>query len=243
MKRYFVDKKNIDEKNNLLIIDGEEFNHAKNVMRQDIGDEIICFTGDGFEYFCQINKNENHSFVCIIKSKQKSLQTPLEDVTLFQGTLKSDNFELIIQKTAELGISTIVPFESRYSVAKIKDEKIKRYQKISQSASKQCGRADFLKVEDRHSFKQMLNKLKEFEVVIFAYEKAESKNLKTLNFNDFKGKKTALVVGSEGGFSKEEADLLIQNNAICVGLGTRILRAETAAITLASIVMFLLDEI
>ncbi len=114
MKRYFVNNKNVNLSSQHLTIDGEEFNHAKNVMRHKIGDELICFSGDGVEHICEIVQINKTNIVCLIKSSRASLQTPTQNVTLFQGALKNNNFELVIQKMAELGLSTIVPFESDF---------------------------------------------------------------------------------------------------------------------------------
>src|SRR5690554_3807123 len=148
MKRYFVKESNINQSKKKLFIVDEEFNHAKNVIRQKIGDKIICFSGDGNEYFCKVKEIKNNQMHCIIEKQQISAKTPLQNLTLFQGSLKNNNFELVIQKAAEIGLKAIIPFESSYSVAKIKPEKLQRFQKISQSASKQCTRADIMQVEE-----------------------------------------------------------------------------------------------
>jgi 16S rRNA (uracil1498-N3)-methyltransferase len=236
MKRFFVEQQKITD--TTVEITGKEFLHLKQVLRQKEGDQIVCFCGNGTDYFCTISKILPTKAICHIDRVEQNNATAL-NITLFQGTLKLDKFEFVIQKMTELGISAIVPFESAFSVAKIKSEKIERYQKIAIAASKQCGRADVLKVENVLPFEKMTQRLKEFDYIIFANEREQKNSLNNINFGT--AKNIALVVGSEGGFSLEEANKLA-SIATSVSLGKRILRAETAPITLASIVMFLLGQ-
>lgn len=255
MRRFFV-KKIIDSEK--IILEGSDYNHLKNVLRFKVGDEIICFCGDGKDYFCEIISLENQKVLCKIQKIQLSDKTPKSKVTLFQALLKSDKFEFIIQKMSELGLTSIIPFESTFTVSKLKEGKTLRYNKISIEASKQCGRADFLKVHDGITFNEMLEKLKGFEIVIFANENENNTSIKDVinNYDDTShflplgdkcegtlNSQIALIVGSEGGFSEKEIFEIISRGAKSVSLGKRILRAETASITLASIIMFLLGEL
>ncbi len=225
-----------------IFLFGEEFFHLKNVLRLKEGDKVACFCGDGKDYLCEIESFEKERAVLVVQEILQEETTPQVEVTVFQGTLKLDKFELVLQKLAELGIKKVVPFESSFSVVKLKPEKVERYKKISISASKQCKRADFMQVENKLSFKEMLKSLEKFDKVIFAYEKENQTSLKDLKFD--KKEKIAIIVGSEGGFSTQEVENLEKlENLATITLGKRILRAETAVITLSSLIMFLLDEI
>ena len=240
MRRFFFNKENRTE--NKIVLQADEFFHIKNVLRLVEGQKVICFCGDGNDYFCTIENFLKESVVCHIDEIKKSDKTPTVNLTLFQGSLKLDKFEFVVQKMAELGLATVIPFESAFSVAKIKDEKISRLQKIATEASKQCGRADVLQVEPVVSFKQLLTKIKDYDMVIFAYEKESQNTLKNLKI-ETAGNKIAFIVGSEGGFSEKEAQELIAKGVKSVSLGTRILRAETAPIVLGGMIMFLKNEI
>lgn len=239
MRRFFVDQKNI--KDDVIEITGSQFEHLFNVLRMRENDKIVCFCANGKDYFCKIAKITVDSALCQIEKIEESQKTPVHNVTLFQGALKNDKFEFLIQKMSELGLFEIIPFESGFSVAKIRTEKTQRYQKIAQEASKQCTRADVLNVGEPLTFKNMLTKLKEYDLVLFAYEKETQSSISSLQLENFK--KIAFIVGSEGGFSDKESQMLKEAGAKTITLGKRILRAETATITLASIIMFLLGEL
>lgn len=239
MRRFFVEKNCI--KDDVIEIKGKEFEHLFNVLRLRENDNIVCFCGDGNDYFCSIKTLGANNALCQITKIEKSKSTPACNVSLFQGSLKGDKFEFLIQKMTELGIGKIFPFESAFSVAKIRNEKMQRYQKIATEASKQCGRSDVLTVHEPLTFQKMLSILTEFDIIVFAYEKEIANSLKNLALENCKN--IALVVGSEGGFSEKEANSLKEIGAKTITLGKRILRAETAPITLASIVMFLIGEL
>lgn len=239
MRRFFFKPQNLID--NEITLDDEEFFHLKNVLRLNEGEKIVCFCGDGYDYFCYLKQVLKNSALCAVEQIKKSDKTANVNVTLFQGSLKLDKLELVIQKMAEIGLAAVIPFESAFSVAKIKAEKTNRLAKIALEASKQCGRADILKVSDVVSFNQMIKMLNDYDVVIFANERESQNQLKSLQLNSFK--KIAFIVGSEGGFSEKEATLLIEKGAKSITLGKRILRAETAPIVLGGIIMFLQNEI
>ena len=155
---------------------------------------------------------------------------------------KGDKLEMIVQKACELGANRIVPFVSEFCVAqksKKDDSKLKRLQKISNEACKQSGRSKPLIVEETLTFKQVLQDIKTQDLTLLFYEKG-NKPLSTIDFTECKN--IAAIVGSEGGFSQKEADLLSENNAEIICLGNRILRCETAAVTALSIIMYTLGE-
>lgn len=238
MKRFFVDK----ELNNLEIvsIDGIEHNHIKNVMRMQVGDDIILVCGDEFDYFAKIIDMSKGDTTCKIIGKELNIYNPIADVTVFQALVKSDNMSLIVQKLTELGVKNFVPFESEYITSKDKLGKSKKLQEISNQSVKQCKRSIPMIVRDVISFKNMANELSKYDKIIFANECERTCELSKIGLKSTD--KVAIIVGSEGGFSREEIDKLIDIGAISITLGKRILRAETASIALASVVMFMLGE-
>lgn len=241
MRRFFVLKENIN--GNFITIDGGDFSHLKNVLRLKENDKVVCICGDGKHYFCYIEKIELSKAICKIEKIEIAKTSPKTNVVLFQPLLKNENFELVIQKLTELGIKKIIPFESSFAVSKWKEEKLARFNKIAVEASKQCGRAEFLEVERQITFKSLLQKIKEFDLVIFAWEKAnENNSLKQILSQNQNLKNIGLIIGSEGGFSENEANSLIEAGAKPVWLGERILRAETASIAVASVLMYTCGE-
>ena len=175
-----------------------------------------------------------------IVDKVDNIYNSKSDVTVFQALVKADNMSLIIQKLTELGVKTFIPFESDFITSKDKFGKTSKFQEVSNQSIKQCKRSIPMKVEETLTFNKMLEKLKEFDIILFANECERQDKLSTLDIE--KDKKVAIIIGSEGGFSSVEIDRLIAVGAKSISLGKRILRAETATIALSSVVMFLLGE-
>jgi len=238
MKRFFV---NFDlEVGKTYKIDGIEHNHIKNVMRMSIGDELILVCADEYDYYAKIVGMSKGDTTVNITNKEENVYNPVSNVTVFQALVKSDNMNLIIQKLTELGIRTFVPFESEFITSKDKFGKTSKFQEVSNQSIKQCKRSIPLKVEETVSFAKMVEKLKDYDIILFANECERQDKLNALDIS--KDKKVAIIIGSEGGFSENEISRLVTSGAKSISLGRRILRAETASIALSSVVMFLLEE-
>ena len=233
-RRFFVDK--IAE---TIVIDGEEFRHAVNVLRIKEGENVIVCDNSGYEYFCIVKKINKKDFVIEVLSKSQSECEAKTDVTLICGYLKSDKTELVVQKAIELGIKNIVVFSSQYSSAYMNDNKLSRLNRVSVESAKQCGRAVAPPVIYAENFETALKYGDNSKNKLFACEFADEN---TVDFSTLSGS-TAIVVGSEGGFSQEESDLALSNGYKTVYLGKRILRADTASIVLCGIVMQSLKEL
>lgn len=238
MKRFFVNF-SLDT-GKTYKIDGIEHNHIKNVMRMSIGDRLILVCGDEYDYHAEIIAMSKGDTTVTIVDKEKNIYNSSSDVTVFQALVKADNMSLIIQKLTELGVKTFIPFESEFITSKDKFGKTSKFQEISNQSIKQCKRSIPMKVEDTLSFTKMLEKLKEYDVILFANECEKQDKLNALDIAQ--GKKVAIIIGSEGGFSAVEIGRLVSVGAKSISLGKRILRAETATIALSSVVMFLLGE-
>ena len=233
LRRFFVDK--ITEP---LIIEGEEFRHAVNVLRIKEQDKILVCDNSGYEYTCVVEKINKKDLEISVECKSLSQTEPKNKVMLIFGYLKGDKSELVVQKAVELGITEIVVFNSKYCSAYMNENKLSRLNKVSMEASKQCGRAISPKVVYADTFEEALNLGSQYKNKLFACEFAEKNQV---DFNRLCGS-TAVVIGSEGGFSKEESELASEKGYQTVYLGKRILRAETASIALCSIIMHSLKE-
>lgn len=238
MKRFYVNYKLEVNKN--YKIDGIEHNHIKNVMRMKIGDEIILVCGDEFDYIASIVDMSKGDTEVRIVSSEPNIYNPKSDVTVFQALVKSDNMSLIVQKLTELGVKTFVPFESEFITSKDKMGKTSKLQDISNQSIKQCKRSIPMDIRPVMKFAQVVDILKDYDIVIFANECERSYNLSELKLNG--QQKVAIIVGSEGGFSQNEIAQLVDSGAKSITLGKRILRAETATIALASVIMYNLGE-
>jgi len=234
LRRFFV-----SEVTDGLIIDGEEFRHAVSVLRIKENEQIIVCDNSGYEYIGTVTAINKKEMSVSISEKRESVTEAKNSVTLIAGYLKGDKTELVVQKAVELGVKEIVVFDSEFSSAYINENKLSRLNRVSVEAAKQCGRAIAPPVSYADTFEKALIHGENAENKLFACEFA------TKNEVDFVGLKgdTAIVVGSEGGFSVAESELAREKGYKTVFLGKRILRAETASIALCSIIMHSLGEL
>ena len=228
-RRFFVEKIT-----NPLIITGDEFNHAVNVLRVKREQIIIVCDNTLFEYFFKIEEINKKDLVCSLIEKKESKAEAKEKVSLICGYLKGDKTELVVQKATELGVKEIVVFDSKFSSAFFSDNKLSRLKKVAIESAKQCGRSICPNIIYCNTLEKALLTCKDYQNKLFACEFAEKGEvqLKTLSGS------TAIVVGSEGGFSQEEFELATSLGYKTVYLGKRILRAETAPLAALSIIMF-----
>lgn len=245
MPRFFVKTNQVQ--NATITILGEDVKHIKNVLRKEIGDCIeICNLDTKTTYICKIEQISNEGIQTHILEELKHLEDKIK-IDIYQGLPKADKMELIIQKSVELGANAIIPVAMSRSIVKInsRDEakKIQRWQKIAESAAKQCGRGFIPEVKHLINVKEICNWINEYDVIIVAYEnekentlKAELKKLKATDL------KIGIVIGPEGGFEESDIKLLKESGAKIVTLGDRILRTETVALNVLSIIMYEFEQ-
>lgn len=246
MPKFFVENEDIIA-NEVTI--KKDYNHIKNVLRKKVGDKLqICNKQTLENFMCEICKITDEEIKCNITEKlDKNTESDLK-ITVIQGLPKQEKMELIIQKCVELGAYEFIPLEMRNCVVKLnekdKQKKIQRWQKIAEVASKQSGRNIIPKVNQIWNINQLCNNIELYDCVIVAYENEENYSIKE-EIEKLKSRRTskiAIVIGPEGGIDKEEIKKLKEAGAKVVTLGNRILRTETVAIALTSIIMFELDE-
>ena len=249
MPKFFVNEEQIDK--NKIQITGSDVNHIKNVLREKIGNKItICNTLTAQDYICEITKIQEESICCnIVEKLETNVETNIK-VTIFQGLPKSDKMELVIQKSVELGVYDITPVEMKRCVVKLNEKdkikKIQRWQKISEVAAKQCGRGIIPQINNVVNIKNICNLCKEYDIVLLAYEnekentiKQELENIKKINKDELK---IAIIIGPEGGIDNAEAKQLSDAGAKIITLGKRILRTETVALNVLSVIMYELEN-
>lgn len=237
-KRFFVE--NIDyPKCSEVVLDGDEFVHAKTVQRVEEGTEIILLDGSGKEYCAIVARVEKRSLIAHITKVSDGEREPQQKIYLLCGALKGDKTELIVQKACELGAYKIGVFSSEYCSAFINDNKIERLNKVAREAAKQCMRSRAPEVVYFDNLEDALNSAKDYKNKLFACEFAHNSDLDIMKISG----STSLVIGSEGGFSDNEFALSKTYGFSAVTLGKRILRAETAAISLMSLISFALGEL
>ena len=249
MPKFFVNSEQVN--NGKIRIIGEDVNHIKNVLRMKIDDVFnVCDNISSINYKVKLDTFEQDAVVCKILEKCENIAESNVKVHIYQGLPKADKMELIIQKSVELGVEKIIPVEMKRCVVKLdgkdKIKKIDRWNKISEVAAKQSGRDIIPEICQVETVKQMADKFDEYDLVILCYENEKDLFIKDVlkdsRINEIlyenNGLKIAVIIGPEGGIDSTEVEAMSEKGARVVSLGNRILRTETVAISLLSIIMY-----
>jgi 16S rRNA (uracil1498-N3)-methyltransferase len=258
MYHFFVRPQNITA--DRVVIDGDDVNHIKNVLRMKPGDEIAVSNGtDGKEYRCGI-LSLGEVIECELRFiKEADTELPVR-VHLFQGLAKGDKMETVVQKAVELGAYEIIPVAMKRSVVRYDDKKSKaktaRLRTIAEAAAKQSTRAVIPDVHDVLSTKEAIEYAKSFDKILVPYE-LEGVSTDEGGAMDFRADAFArtkrvmeslkdvssvgIFIGPEGGFDCAEIEALKAAGADIITLGRRILRTETAGMTVLGWLIYILE--
>ncbi len=230
-----------------IILEGSDVNHIKNVLRMKPGEDVRISDGTGRIYLCSIDAYEEGKAVLdILKEQDSDTELPSE-IILFQGLPKGDKMDWIVQKAVELGVHAVVPFSAKRSIVKLDEKKAKkkqeRWQAIAKGAAEQSGRSLIPEVRPVTTFTGALDTASDMDIVLIPYELEEGMD-KTARIieNIAPGQSVGIFIGPEGGFETEEVVLAKKYGAEPVTLGKRILRTETAGLTVLSILMYHLES-
>ncbi len=236
MPRFFIEP--ADVRDGTVTLTGDNAHHAAYSLRLAPGDRIkVC--DSRAVYLCEMQSFTGESATARILSEASIDTEPPYEARLYQALPKGDKLDTVIQKAVECGVAAIIPFESSRCVVRMKPEaearKTERRARISAEAAKQCGRGIIPTVSSTISFDRMLDELASADLVLFCYEGEGTLPLPAAVEAFAAGAPAdrkpviALVVGSEGGFSSEEAARAAAHGATLCCLGRRILRTETAS--------------
>ena len=198
-------------------------------------------------YLAEIEEISDNEVLLNVIEKQDMSNESIVEIDLYQGLPKFDKMELIIQKTTEVGVSKIIPTDMLRCVVKLDEKdfskKQDRWQKIAEVASKQSKRSKIPEVCDKIKIKDIVNRIKDYDLFLIAYEEENRNTLKEIlkTIENKEKYKIGILVGPEGGITKEEIELLKEAGAKVVTLGKRILRTETAPIVIASNIIYELE--
>lgn len=246
MYQFFVEPGQIS--GNRIVITGKDVNHIKNVLRMKKGEEISVSNGvDGREYRCGIEELLEDAIICGLRFiKEEGLELPSR-VYLFQGLPKADKMELIIQKAVELGVYEVIPVSCKRAVVKLDEKKAKnktaRWQGIAEAAAKQSKRGIIPEIKEVMTMKEAIAYSSRAGVRIIPYELADGMaETKKIIDGLRPGEDVAVFIGPEGGFEETEVKEAMKEGIVPVTLGKRILRTETAGMTVLSWIMYQLEE-
>lgn len=230
MRRFYAPVDNFNGKT--VILDLEETRHLRDVLRLKNGDEVSVFDGNGREFRSSIfNIGKKGSELTILDEMTPASPESLFEITLAATVLNGDRYDLIIQKAVELGVATLVPLETIRGDVKARDAigRLVRWRRIAMEATKQCGRARLMEITDPSTFKSVLENARSDETILFS--ERDGKNFSTVTAD----KKITALIGPKGGWDDSELETAKSLGIQIVTLGGRILRAETAAISLTTI--------
>ena len=236
-RRFFVRPEAVSA-DGLITVSGTEAEHMIRVLRMKEGYKAVILTGDGCERLSTVVRVTRGEVLLREESVTRADRRSVS-LTLFAGNLKNGNLDLVVRKAVELGVDRIVPFVS----ARTDEKKFnrERAERIALEAAKQCGALFLSEVEEQISFKEILDRVKNYDKTWFCYENETRSPLAKIAREE--GRSFALIVGSEGGFTDEEAAAAVAAGAKSVTLGRRILRAETADIVASAFALGALGEL
>lgn len=206
--------------------------HATRVMRLNVGDTLVLFNGDGFDYTCELVSIKKNAVLASIQSSQKiTVESPLS-ITLLQGISSGDRMDYTIQKAVELGVTQIQPINTERSVVKLSAERaekrVEHWQGVVHAACEQSGRGVVPKIGLPMPLSQWLAKHPQNNACRILLNPIGAKRLAELTKPAVE---IQLLIGAEGGLSPQEIDTAIAHGFQSIVLGPRILRTETAALT------------
>lgn len=247
MQKFFVEENQIE--NDKINIIGEDVKHISSVLRMQKGEQILIGSKETLEtYLTEIEQIEKEKVVAKIIEKYDTQTESNVEIDLYQGLPKADKMELIIQKTTEIGISKVIPVDMVRCIVKLDEKdakkKIERWQKVAEGAAKQSKRSKIPEIKNKIKIKDLENIISQYDAFIVAYEEENEITLKQelKKLREQEKYKIGILVGPEGGITKEEIEKLTSYNAKVVTLGKRILRTETAPIVLTSNIIYELEK-
>ena len=243
MHMFFVEPRQIV--GGQVTITGSDVNHIRNVLRMKPGEMVRVSDEKDFCGQCRVEELLEDQILLTILEEADSTELPAQ-VTLFQGLPKGDKMEWIIQKNTELGIARIVPVVMKRSVVKLDAKKaatkVARWQAIAESAGKQSGRTKLPEVAPVMTYAQALKEAADYDLLLLPYESAEGMDaVRSLFAQAAPGMRIGILIGPEGGFEPSEVEAAVAAGWKVLSLGRRILRTETAGMTVMANLMLQLE--
>lgn len=241
MQQYFVEEDL--QRGTKVKLNEEQSHHIQHVLRMKANDIIRIANHQGVVFQAHVEMDGKVVMACLDELLEENPDSL--EITLAQGLIKGEKWDYLIQKVCELGVTTIQPVMMQRCVVKVKEEKsdkkLQRWNKIALEACEQCKRATLVHVEDVCDLKTIADQ--EYDLKLLAFEGADHKAMKlkdTLsNYPDLK--RVLCMIGPEGGFEDKEVTYLLDHGFVCVSLGKRILRAETAALAMVHSLTYTYD--
>ena len=231
MPRFPIRKEPSTEDDGMLrgTISESDYTHITKVLRLGAGDRITVFDTESTEYQGILTDISSGAIALRVHSTRRLQTEPELELNLFQAILKGNRMDGVISQATQLGVSKIFPVISERTQVR-STSKIDRWNKIALESTKQCGRATTPLVSEPVDFRNSFGVRKQSEMKIILYENQDELLADYMDSLTKPVDSINVYIGPEGGFSKEEVTLAKENGYITLGLGKRILRAETASL-------------
>ena len=238
MHRFFCSPENIN-KEYILINDKKEVHHIADVLRLRLNDSIVVFDGEGKEYN-GIIKEIKRKYVKVKIISEKKLDKKKDiNITLACAIPKKGGFDYIVEKATELGVDKIIPLETKRTIVSLGEErqklKLNHWRQIAINACKQCKRNFIPEIEGVNNFLQIVSNVKNYDLCLFFCLEGRKRKIRDA-LKDFKKGKIIIFIGPEGDFTNEEIALAKKYGCRFACLGSRVLKVDTAAISVISII-------
>ena len=240
MRHFFIDPS--PAINSLVALGKSDAHHIKNVLRLKAGDRVKLFDGAGFEYKAVIRKMSAAKVDVEILSRGHAALRSGAQIIVAQAFLKEKKMDDLVRKLCELGVAKWIPFFSQRSIPRPDASRLagrrRRWHRIAAEALKQCRRVDLPEIAEALSFEAVLDVGKKCDLNIVFWENDSGMG------SNGKGpiKKILLMLGPEGGFTRNEIQMAKNSGFVAAGLGPRILRAETATLAAVTLVQYLFGD-
>ena len=236
MHRFYAPPANFND--GVVRLDQEETRHLRDVLRMRGGESVRVFDGTGREFVCEVKQVGRRDSVARIINEvtPAAPESPLE-LTLAAAILKGDKFDWVVQKAVELGVLRLIPTITARCDVKLKDSsrRLDRWRKIALEASKQCGRARLMQVDEPSGFHEMIDPRNGIDVpVSILFSERDGLSLSRVP----RAESVMAFTGPEGGWEDSELAAATERGIRVVTFGGRILRAETAAITVSALLQY-----
>jgi 16S rRNA (uracil1498-N3)-methyltransferase len=236
-RRFFVE--GAKEIGSALEIGGADAHKIEHVLRLGQGDRIVVIDSAARTFAATIVGLGRVVRANVVEEIVDARAAPAAlRIDVAQAVPKGPRMDFVVEKGSELGVETFLPFYCERSIGRdVGAEKAARWRRIARAAAQQCGRASVPAILDAMPFDVLLERFGEYDAVLFAWELAEPAPLHRRLAEALPAAGRALVVvGPEGGFSHEEAELAQRRGAVMLWLGPRVLRTDTAALVLLAVI-------
>lgn len=228
-------------------LEGEEARHIRTVLRLRPDDEIVVFDGQGTQFMARICEvGRTYVTVALVRPWTEGESESATALVVAQGYLKEKKMDHLIPPLTELGVARFIPVITRRSVP-VPDRRRgqarqERWEKISLQALKQCRRSRSMRIDPIVDFPDALRQSADSDLKLVLWEKEMQFSLKKLE-PEAAPQKVFALVGPEGGFEESEVDEAVSHGFHCIGMGPRILRAETATLAVSALLQYLFGDL